>query len=55
MFADRALVETAGLLAPPVFEISRELAARHPESAVKPTLSLTGLIGAVAGSRRTRI
>ncbi|MDQ0395678.1 ABC transporter ATP-binding protein [Labrys monachus] len=53
MFADSGLIQEAGLLVPPVFEISRALANLHPESAVRPTLSLADLAGTIAGPQRT--
>jgi energy-coupling factor transport system ATP-binding protein len=51
MFADTALLDEAGLLAPPIFAISRRLAAMHPNRGLKPTLSPPNLVDAVAGSR----
>ncbi len=51
MFADRALLGEAGLLAPPVFEIGAALAAAHPAGPVRPTLSLPGLVRSIALSR----
>ena len=50
MFADQMLIEEAGLLTPPVYEISRALAAAHPGGPVRPTLSLTDLVDAIARS-----
>jgi energy-coupling factor transporter ATP-binding protein EcfA2 len=43
MFADAGLIAEAGLLTPPVYEISNALAARHPGSLLRPTLSVPGL------------
>ncbi len=51
MFADAALLDEAGLLAPPVFSISSALAARHPDGAVQPTLSVDALVAAIVRSR----
>ncbi len=51
MFADPALLDEAGLLPPPVFEISAALARAHPVSPIKHTLSLPDLVRAVALSR----
>ena len=51
MFADSVLLEEAGLLAPPIFSIGHALAASHPGSAIRPTLSLDRLIAAIAQSR----
>jgi len=52
MFADARLIAEAGLLTPPVYEISKALAARHPGSLLRPTLSvpeLTDTIGRMEG------
>ena len=43
MFANAALIAEAGLLTPPVYEISKALAARHPGSLLRPTLSVPEL------------
>jgi energy-coupling factor transport system ATP-binding protein len=51
MFSDPALLGEAGLLVPPVFEISRALANTRPGSPVAPTLSLADLVSAIAESR----
>ncbi len=51
MFADAALIGEAGLLPPPVFEISGALADAHPLSPIRRTLSLPDLIGSIALSR----
>ena len=48
MFADDALIADAGLLAPPVYEISKALPARHPGGLLRPTLSLTLLADTIA-------
>jgi energy-coupling factor transport system ATP-binding protein len=47
MFADDGLIAEAGLLTPPVYEISKALAARYPDSALQPTLSLQELAGTI--------
>jgi energy-coupling factor transport system ATP-binding protein len=52
MFSDPALLGEAGLLVPPVFEISRALADARPGSPVAPTLSVADLTSAIAESRR---
>jgi energy-coupling factor transport system ATP-binding protein len=52
MFSDSALLGGAGLLVPPVFEISRALADARPGSPVAPTLSVADLTSAIAQSRR---
>jgi energy-coupling factor transport system ATP-binding protein len=43
MFADATLIAEAGLLTTPVYEISKALAARHPGSLLRPTLSVPEL------------
>ena len=43
MFADPRLIAEAGLLTPPVYEISKALAARHPGTMLQPTLSVPEL------------
>jgi energy-coupling factor transporter ATP-binding protein EcfA2 len=48
MFADDALIADAGLLAPPVYEISKALAAKHPGGLLRPTLSLPLLADTIA-------
>jgi energy-coupling factor transporter ATP-binding protein EcfA2 len=48
MFADNALIADAGLLAPPIYEISKALAAKHPGSRLRPTLSLSLLADTIA-------
>lgn len=52
MFADDTLLKESGLLTPPVFEISRGIAAAHPAGPVSPTLSVPALVAAIAQSRR---
>ncbi|HWJ73610.1 MAG TPA: energy-coupling factor transporter ATPase [Kaistia sp.] len=49
MFANTDLIEEAGLLAPPVFEISCALAADRPDR-VQPTLSLPHLVDMITGT-----
>ena len=51
MFADTALLSEAGLLPPPVFEISRALADAYPASPIRRTLSLSDLVSSIAMSR----
>ncbi len=52
MFADDALLEESGLLTPPVYEISRRIAAAYPAGPVRPTLSVPALVAAIAQSQR---
>lgn len=54
MFADEALMDAAGLLAPPVFSISAALAHDCPDAGITPTLSLPALAHAVATARCAR-
>jgi hypothetical protein len=42
----------AGLLAPPIFDISEGLAAAWPESGVRPGVMLPALVQSVMQSRR---
>jgi energy-coupling factor transporter ATP-binding protein EcfA2 len=51
MFADTELLNQAGLLPPPVFEISRALAETYPVSPIQPTLSLPDLVSSIVMSR----
>jgi len=53
MFTDTALLSEAGLLPPPVFEISRALAEAYPLSPIRRTLSLHNLVSSIAMSRGT--
>ena len=52
MFADDALLKEGGLLTPPVYEISRGIAAAYPAGPVRPTLSVPALVEAIAQSQR---
>ena len=47
MFADERLIAEAGLLTPPVYEISKALAAKHPGSLLQPTLSVPVLVDSI--------
>jgi energy-coupling factor transport system ATP-binding protein len=44
LFGQPALLATSGLLQPPIFEVSAQLAARHPSRVSAPTLSVAGLV-----------
>jgi energy-coupling factor transport system ATP-binding protein len=48
MFADERLIAEAGLLTPPVYQISKALSARHPGSMLRPTLSVSELAESIA-------
>jgi energy-coupling factor transport system ATP-binding protein len=50
MFANDRLIAEAGLLTPPVYEISKTMAARYPDSALQPTLSLHELAGTIGST-----
>ena len=52
MFADEALLAQSELMAPPVFEISKAIAGAHPFGPVRPTLSVSTLVRAIAQSRK---
>jgi energy-coupling factor transport system ATP-binding protein len=52
MFVNEVLLKEAGLLQPPVLEISTKLARARPGGPVRPTLSLQALVDAVAGVGR---
>ena len=52
MFGDAALLAESGLLTPPVYEISRQMAAADPAGAVRATLSVPTLVDAIAQSRK---
>ena len=52
MFADPALLAQSGLLTPPVFAISKAIAGAHPFGPVKPTISVSALVEAIAELRR---
>jgi energy-coupling factor transport system ATP-binding protein len=47
MFANDRLIADAGLLTPPIYEISKALAAEHPDSPLQPTLSLQELADSI--------
>ena len=50
MFANDILIAQAGLRTPPVYEISKALAVRHPGGRLQPTLSLSDLADAIVGA-----
>jgi energy-coupling factor transport system ATP-binding protein len=47
LFADEPVLRSAGLLAPPIYDVSRLLAARDPDRGVRPALSPRELIDAL--------
>jgi len=47
MFANDRLIADAGLLTPPIYEISKALAAKYPDSPLQPTLSLHELADSI--------
>jgi energy-coupling factor transporter ATP-binding protein EcfA2 len=56
LFADADVLRTAGLLAPPIYDVSRELAARDPGRGIRPVLSpreLVELLQAAGGEVAT--
>jgi energy-coupling factor transporter ATP-binding protein EcfA2 len=52
LFADDELLGSTGLLAPPIHELSRRLAAQDPERGLRPVLSSRDLVTALAASPR---
>jgi energy-coupling factor transport system ATP-binding protein len=54
LFGKADLLESSGLLAPPIYEVSRLLAARHPERGISPVLSPAALVSSIAAASRTR-
>jgi energy-coupling factor transport system ATP-binding protein len=51
LFGNADLLKSAGLLAPPIHEVSRLLAARHPERGIHPVLSSRELVNALVATR----
>jgi energy-coupling factor transport system ATP-binding protein len=47
LFGDADLLQSAGLLAPPIHEVSRLLAVRNPERGIRPVLSSRDLVNAL--------
>ena len=47
LFADADLLRSAGLLAPPIHEVSRQFAARNPDRGIRPVLSSRELVNAL--------
>ena len=54
LFGKADLLESSGLLAPPIYEVSRQLAARHPERGISPVLSPAELVSSIAVSSQAR-
>jgi energy-coupling factor transport system ATP-binding protein len=44
LFADADVLRSAGLLAPPIYDVSRQLAARCPDRGIRPVLSPQELV-----------
>ena len=51
LFADADLLRSAGLLAPPIHEVSRQFAARNPDRGIRPVLSSRELVNALVATR----
>jgi energy-coupling factor transport system ATP-binding protein len=51
LFGDADLLHSAGLLAPPIHEVSRLLAARNPERGIRLVLSSRELVNALVATR----
>jgi energy-coupling factor transport system ATP-binding protein len=47
LFADADMLRSAGLLAPPIYDVSRQLAARDPDRGIRPVLSPQELVDAL--------
>lgn len=54
LFGKADLLESCGLLAPPIFEVSRQLAARRPGCGISPVLSPGELVSSIAAATQTR-
>jgi energy-coupling factor transporter ATP-binding protein EcfA2 len=54
LFGEAALLDSAGLLAPPIYEVSRRLAELKPDWGLKPVLSSEELVAALAARSRER-
>jgi energy-coupling factor transport system ATP-binding protein len=51
LFGDTGLLQSAGILPPPIHEVGRLLAARNPERGIPPVLSSRELVNALATTR----
>jgi energy-coupling factor transport system ATP-binding protein len=51
LFGDTGLLQSAGLLPPPIHEVGRRLAARNPERGIPPVLSSRELVNALVTTR----
>ena len=51
LFGDTDLLQSAGLLPPPIHEVSRLLAARNPDRGIPPVLSSRELVNALVTTR----
>jgi hypothetical protein len=51
LFGDPGLLQSAGILPPPIHEVGRLLAARNPERGIPPVLSSRELVNALATTR----
>jgi energy-coupling factor transporter ATP-binding protein EcfA2 len=54
LFGQAELLQTSGLLAPPIYEVSRRLGAIDPGRALKPVLSPAALVSALAATSQAR-
>ncbi len=55
LFGKADLLETSGLLPPPIYEVSRLLAERHPDLGLNPALSSEALVSALAAIPQARV
>lgn len=55
LFGDTELLESSGLLAPPIYEVSRRLAARDPGRGISLALSSAALVSNLATLQQARL
>jgi energy-coupling factor transport system ATP-binding protein len=55
LFGKADLLESSGLLAPPIYEVSRRLADRDPGRGLRPVLSSEALVSSLAATSRARL
>ncbi|MBB3458154.1 energy-coupling factor transport system ATP-binding protein [Rhizobium sp. BK313] len=55
LFGKAELLESSGLLAPPIYEVSRRLADRDPGRGLRPVLSSESLVSCLAATLQARV
>jgi energy-coupling factor transport system ATP-binding protein len=55
LFGKADLLESSGLLAPPIYEVSRRLADRNPDRGLHPVLSSEALVSSLAATTQARL